>query len=1311
MKKLLLFLLILSVGQVSVAQITTFRKDYAISLFDLPANSVEALTPENYIIAGTNINLPITSSISQVNSIGDVLWSKRYASSFAYQITDIKRDDVANGYYVCGGNETGAAVFMTVDQNGDPVISKTFNISNADGVYFNNVNKTSDGGYILAGYVTGHNPDGAGPELYFAPITYTDNDGNSQTDRIYSPIVVKLDASGNHEWHQVTRYYLNAGLAPSDAIYNSASFSEVQEVSDGYIAVGQYDVNQHRSNQNADGDDATANDAVILKTDLNGNIVYHRQIDAPNTDPTQTTKRFISIRPSASGEPILTGYHGAGRRIIGLRLPSSGGWTGTTWSRRLGTETTTTITIGGFPITSTSNDEIESRIFELSDGNYGILGQRIVPLSFDFSSALLKFNPNTNNFLFAKKFQGSFFASFFPVGEEVSDGGYISLSLSGTATGWNFNLTKADENGELNSDCPDENIDPTSAGYSPTYAEPNYNSWSNSPVQDPTVLPTVTNISPTETLQCLQTACTPPDEATNVTATLNPICAGQSTSIDASGPGSNVSYNVYDAASGGTNLGGVPLTVSPTTTTTYYVETVSDSDPSCVSVTRVPVEVTVNPAPVADPSSNSPLCEGDNLNLTATTVTGGTYDWQGPNGYSSTDQNPIISNVTTADEGTYTLTVTANGCPSAPVSITVNISEAPTSNPSAIETTICEGEDIELTANTVSGATYDWQGPNGFTSSDQNPVIPSATNAASGIYTLQISIGSCNSSTEEVTINVEEAPTATADNDGPICEGNEVNISAIGTGTYEWEGPNGYTSTDQNNSISNITTAEAGIYTVIVTNAAGCKDTAETIIAIGQGPDLSISVTDISCFGLDDGTATVTATGTSPFSYNWTPIGGNNSTASDLTQGTYEVEVTDGDGCTSSESILINEPDEISLTLSSTESDCTDDTGTATVVASGGTGGLNYEWNDLASQTTATATDIGAGVYEVEVTDAEGCSVIGIVTVNSLNGPSLNIIDIQHVTCFGGADGSASAEATGGTPGYTFAWTPSGGSDATASDLGAGTYQVTVTDDAGCTAIEEVEITEPDELVLDGTSQDAFCGNFDGQIDLTVNGGTGVYTYNWAQDELSGNSNSDLGPGDYSVVVVDENGCEVNGNFTVGIVGNIPIDVVPDVVTIDAGETVDLDVIVGGGVINETYSWTPSDGLSCTDCPNPIASPDQTTTYVVTVTTDDGCVSSDSSIVVVEQPCTELFVPTIFSPNNDGKNDLLCTYGSCVASIQFNIYNRWGELVFSTQDQSECWDGTYKGKELNTATFAYKLKVTLTNGQEVEDAGNINLVR
>ena len=1301
MKKLLLLSFIFLSATCYQAQTTNaFRVNYNQANLDLPGNATESLTPNQYVFAGSAVNfIPIYGTVTELDNAGNMVWSRRYYDgSFGFQLNDIKKDQASNEYFVCGGSDLNDGVFMRLGPTGNVVMSARFSIDEADGAFLSRMIKTSDGNYLAVGYVTGHNPDGAGPEEYFAPITYTDNNGDSQTEYFHSPLMVKFDPSGNVLWHHVARYYKTAVADPADRIYNDAYFRDVVELGDGYMAVGSYKVNDHLSSTNADGDDNTPTDATIFKTDLSGNITFHKQVDNPNIDPTQTSKYLSAINKTSAGDPIAGGY--TNQRELVMKYGALGGFS-LTFSRR-------------FTYSSTffGTDPVDiSQIYEVNGStDIATMGMYIRPFDFEFNNSLHRMNGSATSTVWAKKYSFGM-ATILPRGQQVSDGGYIMSSTTMGAT-FDYQLIKTDPNGDTPLvDCPPGTFSPAASAGPTTIADPFYKTWAGT--TGPIALSLLDEaINPTPNFICQAVACTPPDEATTVTATPNPICEGESTVIDASGPGTNVSYNVYDAASGGTNLGEVPLTVSPTTTTTYYIETFNTLDPSCVSVNRVPIEVTVNPAPTADPSAiETALCEGDDLELTATAVAGGTYDWQGPNGFTSTDQNPVITNVTTANEGTYTLIVTANGCPSAPATVAITVSEQPTSNPSAIETTLCEGEDLELTANTVTGGTYNWQGPNGFTSSDQNPVIPNVTTAASGIYTLQITVGTCSSTTEEVTIVIEEAPTATADNDGPLCSGQDVTITATGGGTYNWEGPNGYISTNQNNTITGATINEAGTYTVVVTNAAGCTDTAETIVVIGQGPDLTINGSDISCFGLGDGTASVSATGTGPFSYNWIPTGGTDDTAIDLEEGTYEVEVTDADGCISTESILINEPDEIILDLSSTESDCTDDTGTATVVASGGAGGFSYQWDDVSNQTTATATAIGAGIYEVVVTDADGCSASGSVTVNSLNGPTVTITDFQHVSCFGGTDGSATADATGGTPGYTFAWTPSGGSDAVASDLGAGTYQVTVTDEAGCTAVEQIVINEPDELTLSGASQDALCGNFDGQIDLTVEGGTGVYTYNWTPDELTGNSNSDLGPGDYSVVVVDENGCEVNGIFTVGLNGNIPIDVIPDVVTIEAGETVDLDVIVGGGVINETYSWTPSDGLSCNDCPNPIASPDQTTTYVVTVTTDDGCISTDSTIIVVDQPCTELFVPTIFSPNGDGINDVLCVYGSCVVSLQFDIYNRWGERVFSTQDQSECWDGTYKGKMMNTATFAYKLKVTLIDGQEIEDAGNINLVR
>ena len=1309
LKETLFFLLFTVICGIDVwAQPITFRRDYAISLFDLPANTVESLTTGNYIIAGTNVNFPITSSISEVDQVGNIIWSNQYSSSFAFQLTDLKRDDALNQYYTVGGNNTGAAVFMIVDNVGNPVISRTFNINNADGVFLNAVNKTSDGGYIAAGYVSGHSPGGG--EQYFAPITYVDNDGNTQTDQIYSPIIVKFDAAGNHLWHRVTRYYYIAGLAPGDAIYNSATFRDVIEVSDGYIAVGGYKVNEHRSNQNADGDDATPRDAIILKTNFSGGVTYHYQIDNPNDDPGQTSKYYNSINPTSSGEPLLAGYHGSGRRIIGQRLPASGGWLGTTWSRRLSVETVLLGPCPGFGCT-TSNDEVEARMFEISDGNYGILGFRVAPLAFDFSTVLMKFNPNTNNFIFRQRIQGSFFASFFPVGGEVSDGGFISLKLSGTSLGWNFNLTKTDANGELNStDCPDEDVYGTSSGYSPTWAIPHYNSWSNSAVQDPSVTPTVTSISPTESIQCLVAPCTPPPLADNVTATPNPICAGESTTINASGSATGVTYTIYDAPSGGNNLGAVPQTFTPGTTTTYYIETVDDTDPNCVSTSRVPIEVTVNPAPTADPSSNSPVCEGDNINLNATSVTGGSYAWSGPNGFTSTSQNPVITNATAANDGSYTLIVTADGCPSAPVSVNVTVAPTPTANPDAVESEICEGEDIELTANTVAGGTYSWTGPGGFTSSDQNPVINGATTANGGTYSLVISVGSCSSDQEDVSITVNPSPTVSASNDGPACLGDEVNFTASGGTTYSWTGPGGFTNGNQNFTIGSASPADEGSYEVTVTDANGCSATAQTTFAISPGADLAVSAENVSCNGEVDGEASVTATGTGPFTYSWSPGGLSGAQVTGLAPNTYTVTVTDGNGCTSIETVTITEPDAIDLSFTTTEADCNVDNGEATVTATGGAGGFTYEWSP-GGQTTNTINNVSAGVYQVTVTDASGCEALGSVTINAANAPTLSIEEVNDLSCNGAGDGSATISATGGSAPYTYSWSPTGGTGATAENLSAGTYTVTVTDDDGCPAFIEVTINEPAAIIIDGDATDALCGNFDGTIDLTVSGGTGSYSYAWTPAGLSGNSLSDLAPGSYSVTVTDANGCEQTASFTVGLTGNIPISVIPQVVTIEAGENTQLEVIVGAGVTNETYTWTPSEGLSCTNCPDPIASPSETTTYTVTVTTDDGCSSSDTVLVIVEQPCTEVFVPTIFSPNGDNINDLVCVEGSCIRDLDFRIFNRWGEVVFETKDPSECWDGTQNGEPLNTGVFAYKAFIITDDGQEIEKSGSLTLVK
>jgi len=185
------------------------------------------------------------------------------------------------------------------------------------------------------------------------------------------------------------------------------------------------------------------------------------------------------------------------------------------------------------------------------------------------------------------------------------------------------------------------------------------------------------------------------------------------------------------------------------------------------------------------------------------------------------------------------------------------------------------------------------------------------------------------------------------------------------------------------------------------------------------------------------------------------------------------------------------------------------------------------------------------------------------------------------------------------------------------------------------------------------------------------------------------------------------------------IATTLTINLLPD---IDAGNDVSINsgdsIILNATGTNGTYTWSPPDWLSCVVCPSTISTPDETITYYVTISDSNGCEARDSiTITVVDIICGDVFVPNIFSPNGDEQNDVLYVYGSCIETIDFFIYDRWGELVYEAHSASQAmdtgWNGKFKGKGklMNSATFVYALTVTFKNGDEHSEKGNIALVR
>jgi len=395
-------------------------------------------------------------------------------------------------------------------------------------------------------------------------------------------------------------------------------------------------------------------------------------------------------------------------------------------------------------------------------------------------------------------------------------------------------------------------------------------------------------------------------------------------------------------------------------------------------------------------------------------------------------------------------------------------------------------------------------------------------------------------------------------------------------------------------------------------------------------------------------------------------------------------------------------PCALNITVTATQTGCTVNSGTATAIATSGTPPYTYSWSN--GQTTSTATGLSAGTYTVSVTDSKGSSSTQTVTITQIPGPTATISGSTPSDCKM-ATGTATVTASGGTPSYSYNWS-NGQTTNSATGLSEGSHTVTVTDTNGCTKTQTVLITSTSTLALNTTSTQTGCIISNGTATANASNGAPSYTYNWSNGQTTPTATG-LAAGLYTVTVTDANGCIKKQTVSVTQIPGPTANATATPAIIPPGGNSVLTATGGG-----TYLWTPSTGLSCTSCPNPIATPAQPTDYCVLVTDTNGCKDSTCIRIDIEIPCETLFIPGAFSPNDDGENDIQCVMGTnCIEKIIFAIYDRWGEKIFETSDPRICWDGKYRGKPLNTAVFVYYLKASFTNGDEITRKGNISLIR
>jgi gliding motility-associated-like protein len=561
------------------------------------------------------------------------------------------------------------------------------------------------------------------------------------------------------------------------------------------------------------------------------------------------------------------------------------------------------------------------------------------------------------------------------------------------------------------------------------------------------------------------------------------------------------------------------------------------------------VTITVSTLPGISATNTGPYCPGQTIQLNATG--GGTYSWSGPNGFTSTLQNPTIPNMAAVNAGTYTVTVTNSGCSSS-TTTTVTLNSGPTVNltPSNAACASATNGSINVVATgSTPGYNVSWTGPS--TGNPAGTEISASggnyniANLGVGTYTVTVTANNLCATTAITTINANPGVTGSATYVSPLCNSASnasITVTAnLGIAPYQvsWTGPTTGNPAGDEITVANgtyqITSASAGSYTVTITDAAGCFYSFPVSVTQPASLTASSTMIPVLCNGGTTGSITGTATGgTAPYNMSWSgpingdpagneiSIDGGSYSVNNAPQGSYTITITDANGCLATSNIQVNQPLPLVASAVSSSALCNGSSdGSITVTASDGTAPYNVSWTGATTGDPAGTeisvsngsyqiTSVIAGNYTITVTDANGCTTQTTSTVTQpivLSASATNTAAL----CNGSADGTITVTSNDGTPVYNVSWAgpvsgdPAGneittsGGNYTITGVSAGTYTITVTDANGCTTTTISTITEPTTVSATATNTSVLCnGGTTGSVTGLASGGTAPYDMSWA---------------------------------------------------------------------------------------------------------------------------------------------------------------------------------------------------------------------
>ena len=370
-------------------------------------------------------------------------------------------------------------------------------------------------------------------------------------------------------------------------------------------------------------------------------------------------------------------------------------------------------------------------------------------------------------------------------------------------------------------------------------------------------------------------------------------------------------------------------------------------------------------------------------------------------------------------------------------------------------------------------------------------------------------------------------------------------------------------------------------------------------------------------------------------------------------------------------------------------------------------------WNQNPLQTGDSIGNLCAGTYQASVTVENGCSYNIYLQIDSVSALRLVNLFATPPLCYGDENGILQTDIVGGTSPYRVVVNGTE-VELPLEGLAPGTYNLSVTDAAGCRLDTLIELTQPDPLQLSEYHRPPPCAEVClGAIDLVVAGGTEPHRYVWSTGEAAP-SLDQLCVGNYAVTVTDRNGCTATLSVELTDSTTFPTDITAwcDEDTLYVGQTTTLHATELGSPFQ--YFWNPLAGLENPTASSSVARPVVSTTYVVVVTDEFGCTRTDTVPVYVRDVICEepyVFVPNAFTPNGDGKNDILYVRGEVVTEVTFMVYDRWGEKVFETHDLTTGWDGTFRGRPCEPGVYDYHLQVTCLGMKRYFKKGNVTLLR